>query len=252
VPIAPTSRLARFIECVEVLAPVGSRPLELQRLPDGRTKLVLRVLDRGRSGDLTIVGPRTRATFKTATDVAQVVIVRFKPGWSSPLLGVRACALTDRYVPLHDLWGQAGGDLCDALLAARGATEVVAKMSDAIAMRIRDCDEPTSAPLARRAVRLLEAGELRVARVAQQLGITTRHLHRAFAESIGIGPKDFARTVRLNRAVHRAEASRDWGRIATDVGYYDQAHLISEFRDLIGLTPVEFARRRLAGTTAGA
>lgn len=38
---------------------------------------MLRIFCGGRRGDLTIVGPRTRPTFKTATDVAQVVIVRF-------------------------------------------------------------------------------------------------------------------------------------------------------------------------------
>ena len=114
----------------------------------------------------------------------------------------------------------------------------------AFARRSRDGAEPASASLARRAVRLLEGAEVRVERVAQRLGVTARHLRRAFAESVGIGPKDFARTVRLQRAVRRVATSCDWGRIATDVGYYDQAHLIGEFRELVGLTPVAFAKRR--------
>jgi AraC-like DNA-binding protein len=248
--VASTAWLARFVEHVEVTAPVGRCPLELERLPDGRTTLVFRVLDGGRRGDLTIAGPRTRAMFKTATGVAHAVIVRFKPGWSAPLFGVRASALTDRFVPLQDLWGQEVGDLCGELLAARGVTDVVARLSDAFARRSRDGAEPASASLARRAVRLLEGDEVRVESVAQRLGVTTRHLRRAFAESVGIGPKDFARTVRLQRAVRRAEASHDWGRIAADVGYYDQAHLIGEFRELVGLTPVEFAKRRVDPTTS--
>jgi transcriptional regulator GlxA family with amidase domain len=95
-------------------------------------------------------------------------------------------------------------------------------------------------------VRLLEGDEIRVDRVAERLGVTTRHLRRAFADTIGVGPKEFARSVRLRRAMRLAETSRDWGRIATDVGYYDQAHLIGEFRDLVGLTPVELVKRRQA------
>lgn len=243
-PAGSTAWLARFIEHVEVAAPVGRRPLEIERLPDGRTTLVFRVLDGGRHGDLSVHGPRMRAMFKTATGVAHAVIVRFKPGWSAPLFGVRASALTDRLVPIADLWGRPVGDLCGELLAARGVTEIVDRLSDAFVRRSRDRAEPASASLARRAVRLLEADEVRVDRVAQRLGVTARHLRRAFAECVGIGPKQFARTVRLRRAVHRAESSHDWGRIAADAGYYDQAHLIGEFRALVGLTPVEFARRR--------
>ena len=62
-------------------------------------------------------------------------------------------------------------------------------------------------------------------------------------ESIGIGPKDFARTVRLQHALLLATASQDWGRIARDAGYYDQPHLIADFRELIGLTPSAFLKR---------
>ncbi len=79
--------------------------------------------------------------------------------------------------------------------------------------------------------------------VASHLGVTARHLRRAFTESVGIGPKEFARTVRLQRAVRRAATSKDWARIAVDAGYYDQAHLIADFRQLVGLTPGAFLKR---------
>ena len=79
--------------------------------------------------------------------------------------------------------------------------------------------------------------------MAKRLGVTTRHLRRAFIEGVGVGPKDFARTDRLQRAIRYAETSSDWGRIAADTGYYDQSHLIADFRQLLGLTPNAFLRR---------
>jgi AraC-like DNA-binding protein len=90
---------------------------------------------------------------------------------------------------------------------------------------------------------LLEGDEVRVESVAKRLGITARHLSRVFTESIGIGPKDFARAARLQRAVRRLATSTNWVHIATDAGYYDQAHLIADFRDLVGLTPGAFLKR---------
>lgn len=240
---AVTASLSRFIEDVRVVAPADGSTLRVDRLPDGRTTLVFRALDAGRRGDVTVAGPRTRALFKDATGPVRAVVLRFRPGWSAPLLGVAASELTDRIVALEEVWGHAGGALCLDLLAARSVPEVLERVAGAISLRAAQSSEPASARIARRAVRLIEEGEDRVERVAAQLGVTARHLRRAFTESVGIGPKDFARTVRLQRAVRMAATDRDWARIAADAGYYDQAHLIGDFRELVGLTPGAFVKR---------
>jgi AraC-like DNA-binding protein len=232
---APFS-LTRFLADVRWVAPARGETLHVDRLPDGRTALILRVLDDGR-GDVCVAGPRTRAQFKDATRVTRALTLEVKPGWAASLLGVAASAVRDHIVPLEDLWGRAGADLSAELLAARSVPAVLAPLSRAIAARMQDAVEPASAHLARRAVRLIEGGEARVERVAQHLGITARHLRRAFAESVGITPKELVRALRLQRAVRGAATSRDWSRIATDAGYYDQAHLIGDFRDLLGFTP---------------
>lgn len=240
---ALTFSLARFVEDVRAVVPVAGRALHVDRLPDGRTTLVFRVLEESRKGDVCVAGPRTRALFKNATGVARAVMLQFKPGWSAPLLGVSANALTDQIVPLEDIWGRPGGELCLELLAARSLPEVLDRLAHALALRTHQTFEPASARLARRAVRLLEGDEVRVESVAERLGVTARHLRRAFTESVGIGPKEFARTVRLQRAVRGAATSKDWARIAADAGYYDQAHLIADFRQLVGLTPGAFLKR---------
>jgi AraC-like DNA-binding protein len=156
---------------------------------------------------------------------------------------VSARALTDQIVPLHDLWGRAGVDLRHELLTSSGLPAVLDRLAHAFAVRTRQTFEPASARLARQAVRLLEGDAVRVESVAERLGVTARHLRRAFTESVGIGPKEFARTVRLQRAVRTAGTASDWARVAAGAGYYDQAHLIADFRELVGLTPSAFVRR---------
>ena len=44
--------------------------------------------------------------------------------------------------------------------------------------------------------------------VADRLCVSARHLRRAFTENVGIGPKDFARAVRLQRAVRWSDLVR--------------------------------------------
>ena len=189
------------------------------------------------------MGPRTRALLKDSPRFVQAAVIQFKPGWSTPLLGVTANELTDEIVMLEDIWGSAGRDLLLDLLRAKSTGQMLERLARAFATRPRRMPEPTSAPLARRAARMLETEGVQVESVANRLGITARHLRRAFAENIGLAPKSFARSIRLQRAVRMAATSSDWLRIAVDAGYYDQAHLIADFRDLVGLTPSAFAKR---------
>ncbi|WP_437833120.1 helix-turn-helix domain-containing protein [Sorangium sp. So ce1153] len=239
----PALALPRFVEDVHAVAPPPGQAFDLEWLPDGRTALFFRALTGGREGGVWVAGPRTRAIIKSKTGVARTVVLRFKPGWSVPLLGVAAGELTDRIVPLEDVWGRAGRELCGELLAARSRADVMDRIARALALRAGKPLETASGQLARRAVRLLEGGEVRVEGVADRLGVTARHLRRAFTENVGIGPKEFARAVRLQRAVRMAATSCDWARIAADAGYYDQAHLIADFRQLLGLTPGAFFKR---------
>ena len=199
------------------------------------------MLEDGR-GDAHVVGPRTHAKFKRATGFVRATAIQFKPGWSPVLFGVPANALTDQLVALDELWGAASGDITADLVAARSIPAMLDRLSRAVAARTTF--ESASARLARRAARMFEVSETRVQVVAQQLGVTARHLRRAFVESVGIGPKEFARGVRLQRAIRESARSRDWGAIARDAGYYDQAHLIGDFRDLVGLTPTAYLARR--------
>ncbi len=187
-----------------------------------------------------MAGPRTRALFKSVSGVTRAAIIRLKPGWSESLLGVAAPELTDRIVRIDDLWGRAGSDLSEEILTVRELPALLECLSRAIGRRTGQAPESASARLARRAARLLDVGEARVEHVAARLGVTSRHLRRAFTQSIGVAPKQYARTARLQRAIRLAATSRDWGRVATDAGYYDQAHFIADFRAFVGATPSAF------------
>lgn len=239
----PAFSIARFVEDARMKVPVRDEPIAVEWLPYGRTSLVIRVSEEG-TGDAYVIGPRTRAKFKHVTGLVRTTVIQFKPGWSPSLFGVPAHALTDQVVMLDNLWGTSG-DLTASLVASRSVGAVLERLSRAVAART--VVESASARIARRAARIFEGSETRVEAVARQLGVTARHLRRAFVDSVGIGPKEFARGVRLHRAIRQTARSRDWSAIARDAGYYDQAHLIGDFRDLVGLTPGAYLARRSVG-----
>ncbi|MEM9462943.1 MAG: hypothetical protein AAGF11_52865 [Myxococcota bacterium] len=53
------------------------------------------MIEEGHKGDVCVISPRTQALFKDTSGTARALILQFKPGWSTPLLGVAASALTD-------------------------------------------------------------------------------------------------------------------------------------------------------------
>lgn len=236
-------------ERAELIVPADSQPVRVAWLPDGRTRLIYSAVEGYEYGDLRIAGPQSRALYKSVARVRWSLVLPFRPGWSSASLGVPSHELRDRFLPLEDLWGRAARDLGYELAAtpdAGGARPVLARLTRLLEARARATDELASARLARLAVGVMEDGDVRMAHVADRLGVTSRHLRRAFTESVGVGPKEFARAIRLQRAVRSAATSRDWARIATENGYCDQAHLIDDFRALAGLTPGAYFDDRIA------
>jgi transcriptional regulator GlxA family with amidase domain len=90
-------------------------------------------------------------------------------------------------------------------------------------------------------------GRASIGELAAELGWSHRRLIARFREQIGLAPKTVARVLRFDRAVATLGGStcRGLAEIARDCGYFDQAHLNRDFRELAGTTPSLFLRSRL-------
>src|ERR1035438_6503164 len=79
--------------------------------------------------------------------------------------------------------------------------------------------------------------------MARQAGLSPRQFRRRCMEEAGLGPKRLARVLRFRYANRLAAAARrpDWSLIAASAGYFDQAHLIRDFREFTGRTPAAAA-----------
>lgn len=96
-----------------------------------------------------------------------------------------------------------------------------------------------------RAVRMLAADPAaRVGELATEVGLSERQLRRRFAIAVGLRPKAYGRVVRLHAAL-RLAGTAPWADIAHECGFYDQPHMIAEFRAATGLPPAELHGRFL-------
>lgn len=64
-------------------------------------------------------------------------------------------------------------------------------------------------------------------------------MERLFLEEVGVSPKLYSRIVRLNAVLATLDASERPSAVdfALEAGYFDQAHLLRDFRSLVGRTP---------------
>ncbi|MEV6556552.1 helix-turn-helix domain-containing protein [Nocardia sp. NPDC051756] len=75
--------------------------------------------------------------------------------------------------------------------------------------------------------------------MAAESGWSERHFRRRFAEQVGLPPKDYGSLLRFSAALTALtrDPRRDMCRLAGDFGYYDQSHLIRDFRRFAGAPP---------------
>lgn len=87
-----------------------------------------------------------------------------------------------------------------------------------------------------------EKGEIRVSDLASSVFLSTKQFQRVFTGHIGISPKDFLRIVRFQHALYMLQSTPDmtFSRLACECGFYDQPHLINEFKIFSGYTPGEY------------
>lgn len=219
-------------------------------IPRLETQLVVRYGPSMRSGlDVHALGARLRVHRKNIR-TGLVVIARLPMGAPETVLGAPASELAGRIVALEDLWGDAATRRLRARLAdAHDTIEAAAILNSAIAERLAADGGSAHIRLALAAADKLAGTHVNI--VADELGVSERHLRRVFHEVVGVSPKAYAKLARFQRALTsaRAHANANWTTIAAEAGYYDQAHLIAEFRAIADVTPTAFLRELSAATS---
>jgi AraC-like DNA-binding protein len=212
--------------------------------PDPAITVVWRMTAAGDS-DVLVSGPRTKASYQPKKDLPVCLRLRIRPGRVLPLLGTAPDELVDRVVPLTDLWGSAAVSLAAELVEYR---DDPVRAADLLAERL----EATAPGRPRRQVELVLAAlrELSagtgVGRTAGRTGVSERYLRRIFTQTVGIPPKHFARINRVRNVLTRPGS---WSTVATEAGYFDQSHLVAEFRSIMRVTPGAFAAGQVPVTT---
>jgi AraC-like DNA-binding protein len=226
---APPPSLARWVECSwSVTTPEALAGYSVH--PDGCLDIVF-----GREGGLRAVGAMTTAQRYDLPAGSQMSGIRFRPGMAGLFLGSPP-ELTDSVVALEDLWGRAGRQLQDQI-SESGSFE--ARIHELMAALGRPHQPLTPVQRAIEAVSAAR-GIVDLDEIANQANLSPRQFRRRCLEESGLTPKHLCRVLRFRHACELAGRSAHpaWPDIAVETGYFDQAHLIRDFQEFTGTTPV--------------
>jgi AraC-like DNA-binding protein len=215
--------LQRVVECCWSMETGGEVNYAVR--PDGCLDIVY-----SRETGLRAVGAMTVERRFALPAGSKTIGVRFRPGMARPFLGVSPAEFTESTVALDDLWGSRACDL-EGRLESQMSPRILAAALTA---------PPAPDPVKRAIEAMVEAcGAVDLDWVAAQAGMSPRQFRRRCLEESGLAPKQLCRILRFRHACEMAAAGGNrWAAIAADAGYFDQAHLIRDFREFTGRAPV--------------
>lgn len=196
-------------------------------------------------GRARVVGIVPGVFTETIEGRGRVIGVSFRPGGFRPFLGAPVHTITDRFVPVEELFGAAARTAADEIIAAPETGHALALVEDLLRGLNHRPPDPLIAEVSAMVERIAaDAALVRVDDLAAGLGIGVRRLQRLFADYVGIGPKWVIRRYRMQEAADRAAAGTgvDWAGLAADLGYADQAHFTRDFTATLGVSPTRYAR----------
>jgi AraC-like DNA-binding protein len=213
-------------------------------IPDGRIELIVHYSGtcwRHRPQDLPIrqpslllVGQMIEPVVLAPEGRSGIAAIRLKPAGARAVLGFAASEIAGRFIELDAVFPSAR-TLTDQLGSARDDLARIRTLEAWLRRVVRTT--PKRHVEAVVAAIVQTGGRTSIDRIAAHIGLGVRQIERQFDDDVGLGPKTFARIVRLQAALRCIREGRALSDVALACGYYDQAHMGRDFRQLAAMSP---------------
>lgn len=199
------------------------------------------VFEQGRS---KVYGVEAGKFSRLLENKGRVFGMKFKPGAFYPFLRASGAKFTDGLIGLQDAFGVDDKVLEDAILLPEHEEEMKEAAENFLRERLPERDENIR-EINRIVDFIIDHQEItRVDEVVNQFNLSKRTVQRLFRQYVGVSPKWVINRYRLHEAAERLINGEvvNWAELALDLGYFDQAHFIKDFKAFVGRTPAEYAK----------
>jgi len=216
----------------------GQEPYVQETLPYPCVNLVF---ESGQSG---VFGVQTGKFARQLKDAGRVFGIKFRPGAFYPFVKTALTKFTDRSYSLQDIFGIADNTLEASILSPEDPQTMQANAENFLRGRLPQYDKNIH-EINQIIDYIITHQEItRVDDAVSQLNLNKRTVQRLFSQYVGVSPKWVIKRYRLHEAAERLAEGNvvDWTALALDLGYFDQAHFIKDFKAIVGSTPAEYAK----------
>jgi AraC-like DNA-binding protein len=241
--IRPSAGLSSTIDRYWVLEHDGEDAAPQRVVPDGHSELILnwnQPFESLQAGEWRgqprcfLAGQIDSPLVLRPRGPSKVLGIRFHPHGAAQVLAGPMHELSGRFTALEDISPALSRDLDRALESPCPIPVVESALLSAV-----DSSQGGDLLVGEVVRRItLARGAVDVAALAREFRVSIRQLERRFQATVGLAPKLFCRIQRFNNVFRLlGQPSCNWVETALACGYYDQAHLIRDCKDLSGSTP---------------
>ncbi|MBK6998042.1 MAG: helix-turn-helix transcriptional regulator [Lewinellaceae bacterium] len=200
--------------------------------------------------DAGLIGQATAPFAFQPAPFSKMLFVKFYPWTPQQLFGIPSWQLNDLAIDL----GAATTDpafrqLNQRVCSSQNLTDMVTLL-DAFFLK-KLAYAPADNSFLAFAVRQIYAsnGAISIDQLTQHAHASRRYVEKIFKEKIGMSPKQYARMIRVKKASMYLMDPRfnfNIREIACHLDYYDQSHLLKDFKSVMGQSPSVYLQQKIS------
>ncbi len=229
--------------------------LEEHVMPLGRMELLyvekpyMHISESGEIRELkgwVLMGQRTKVTGIRSIDSINIFGLRFRPWGLYNLIKIPLHEFKDTVISLSEISPKLTKELDEAIEDSCSNPQRCKNLQKFLLNKLAT-DKPAGMPVIKYTLDVIRSADrFSVLKHAESTGISHKNLNRSFKKFTGLTIKEYHKIFRLRKTLNFLSGGiiPNWAELAASNGFFDQSHLIKEFKDYSGCTPIEYLFKR--------
>ncbi len=242
----PKGRLSFFVKQIWMIKSKVSSAYSHRIIPNGLIELTFYIGKRANSptmpmSDNSIIqGQISKYYDLEINNDFDILSISLYPHAVSRMVKIPISELYNSVISLRDLIGDISH--IEEKLEATSSFEERVIIAETFIEQLLNIKETENSRRVFEAVSMINyGGDVSIDHIAKRVCLNRKTFEKVFKETIGISPKAFINIVRVQRAIHlKCNDDMNLTELSYHCGYFDQSHMIYDFKKQTGLAPSKF------------
>ena len=224
-------------------------------LPDGTTNLVVNLFEAPRyiydndtlkekqaCVEAWFSGMHTEYLTISSDNESEMLVITFKPGASFPFIKQSIDSFNNKVVHAKTVFGEDVLDFRKDIIKEEDEDQKIEIAKNWLKSKLNEVS--FEGEIIKQFVSQIQnsSESINFKKLAEKSGYSQKQFIHLFKKYVGLTPKQFHRIVRFNEILNAIfeKEKVDWAFVASEFGYYDQAHFIKDFQAFSGHNPKQY------------